>query len=205
MGAHQVPFRRRGVAAHRHGCRRLYHEDEYLGGWSNEWLMNPYSLPMHGEPKTTALTQVDFQWSAATTVYRFFVEGIPFQNGISVSTEHGTRNSANAMYSSVAFFYQKPSAMMKLSATDVGGPLTVTSSFEGRSDAIFTDEGLTSDVGEGFRLALDVPEGHTALRLRRLYTQRQIQEARSRTKARCGMRIRTTILSLARAGISTRC
>ena len=139
--------------------------------------MNPYSLPMHGEPKTTALTQVDFQWSAATTVYRFFVEGIPFQNGISVSTEHGTRNSANAMYSSVAFFYQKPSAMMKLSATDVGGPLTVTSSFEGRSDAIFTDEGLTSDVGEGFRLALDVPEGHTALRLRRLYTQRQIQEA----------------------------
>ena len=28
------------------------HEDEYLGGWSNEWLMNPYSLPMHGEPKT---------------------------------------------------------------------------------------------------------------------------------------------------------
>jgi hypothetical protein len=78
------------------------HEDEYLGGWSNEWLMNPYSLPMHGEPKTSALKQVDFQWSAATTVYRFFPGGVPFQNGISVSTEHGPRNTANAMYSSVS-------------------------------------------------------------------------------------------------------
>ena len=124
------------------------HEDEYLGGWSNEWLMNPYSLPMHGEPKTTALKQVDFQWSAATTVYRFFVEGIPFQNGISVSTEHGARNTANATYSSVAFFYQSPNAMTKLSATDVDGSLSLTSSFEGRSDATFTDEGLKSDVGK---------------------------------------------------------
>jgi hypothetical protein len=153
------------------------HEDEYLGGWSNEWLMNPYSLPMHGEPKTTALKQVDFQWSAATTVYRFFVEGIPFQNGISVSTEHGSRNTANAMYSSVAFFYQSPNAMTKLSATDVDGSLSLTSSFEGRSDATFTDEGLKSDVGEVFRLVLDVPEGYQALRLRRLYAQHQIQEA----------------------------
>ena len=124
------------------------HEDEYLGGWSNEWLMNPYSLPMHGEPKTTELTQVDFQWSAATTVYRFFVGGIPFQNGIKVSTEHGTENTANAMYSSVAYYYARSGAMEKL-----------------------------DDASGSTRFTLRAPSGYSHLRLRRLYNPTERQEA----------------------------
>ena len=110
--------------------------------------MNPYSLPMHGEPKTTELTQVDFQWSAATTVYRFFVGGIPFQNGIKVSTEHGAENTANAMYSSVAYYYARPGAMEKL------------------------DEAESST-----RFTLRAPSGYSHLRLRRLYNPRMRQEA----------------------------
>ena len=142
------------------------HEDEYLGGWSNEWLMNPYSLPMHGEPKTTELTQVDFQWSAATTVYRFFVSGIPFQNGIKVSTEHGTENAANAMYSSVAYYYARSGAMEKL------------------------DEAESST-----RFTLRAPPGYSHLRLRRLYNPRERQRPRfgsTTNTSACGISERRT-------------
>ena len=96
------------------------HEDEYLGGWSNEWLMNPYTLPMHGEPKTTDLTQVDFQWNAATTVYRFFTAGIPYQSQLIVSTEHGVDNAVPAMYSSVAYYYERQDGMTIADAFDIG-------------------------------------------------------------------------------------
>ncbi len=125
------------------------HEDEYLGGWSNEWLMNPYSLPMHGEPKTAELRQVDFQWSAATTVYRFFMGGVPFQNGIEVLTEHGNESTANALYSSVAYFYAGPEPMERLGVAE----------------------------GDGSRLRFDVPSGYRHLRLRRRYDRTAIQEA----------------------------
>ncbi|HXV60027.1 MAG TPA: glycoside hydrolase family 172 protein [Vicinamibacteria bacterium] len=152
------------------------HEDEYLGGWSNEWLMNPYSLPMHGEPKTTELTQVDFQWSAATTVYRFFPGGIPFQRGISVSTEHGTRNSVDAMYSSVAYYYAQSEAMEKIGEIDVDGPIELTSQFEGRDDDVdVTDRGRV--VSERSRFTFDVPPGFARFRLRRLFDQSSPQEA----------------------------
>jgi hypothetical protein len=152
------------------------HEDEYLGGWSNEWLMNPYSLPLHGEPKTAGLKQVDFQWSAATTVYRFFPGGIPFQNGISVSTEHGPRNRANAMYSSVAYFYARDEPFQKLDEIDVEGPLELTSTFEGRYDEVeMGDSGRV--IGTSSKNVFEVPEGSSHLRLRRLFDQSAIQEA----------------------------
>jgi hypothetical protein len=152
------------------------HEDEYLGGWSNEWLMNPYSLPLHGEPKTAGLTQVDFQWSAATTVYRFFPGGIPFQNGISVSTEHGPRNSANAMYSSVSYYYARDDTFRKLGEIDVEGSLELTSTFEGRYDEIeLSDSGRKVETRS--RQAFDVPPGASHLRLRRLFDQSKPQEA----------------------------
>jgi hypothetical protein len=152
------------------------HEDEYLGGWSNEWLMNPYSLPMHGEPKTADLTQVDFQWSASTTVYRFFVGGIPFWNGISVSTEHGARNTADAMYSSVAYFYARAEPAVMLDALDVEGSLEITSTFEGRHDVVeLTESGRV--VEQSSRFVLTAPEGASSLRLRRLYDQSAVQDA----------------------------
>jgi len=135
------------------------HEDEYLGGWSNEWLMNPYSLPMHGEPITRDLTQVDFQWSAATSVYRFFVSGIPFQNGIRVTTEHGANNTANAMYSSVAYYYRRPEAMAKLDAVDAPEPSAANP--------------LTST----FTFTLPPSGSYSHLRLRRAYDPGEIQSA----------------------------
>ncbi len=134
------------------------HEDEYLGGWSNEWLMNPYSLPMHGEPVTRELRQVDFQWSAATSVYRFFVGGIPFVNGIHVSTEHGAENTATAMYSSVAYYYSRPEVMEKLDSIE--------------------ENTLQADGAAGsrrFTLRAGDPQSH--LRLRRFYRPRARQEA----------------------------
>jgi hypothetical protein len=152
------------------------HEDEYLGGWSNEWLMNPYSLPMHGEPKTSGLKQVDFQWSASTTVYRFFASGIPFQNGITVSTEHGPRNTANAMYSSVAYYYAGNGAFQKLDEADVDGPLELTSTFEGRYDEVeLSDAGRIVETSS--KHTFDVPAGSSHLRLRRLFDQSATQEA----------------------------
>ena len=131
------------------------HEDEYLGGWSNEWLMNPYSLPMHGAPRTSGLRQVDFQWSAAVTVYRFFVGGVPFQNGIHVGTEHGARNTAQAMYSSVAYYYHRPDAMERLATID--GPET--------------------DASGRTRFTVSVPPGTRHLRLRRSFDPAERQEA----------------------------
>jgi hypothetical protein len=168
------------------------HEDEYLGGWSNEWLMNPYSLPMHGQPKTDQLTQVDFQWSAATTVYRFFVGGIPYQSRLSISTEHGAENSAEAMYSSVAFYYEHPHVMQRLDAVDVASSddekahayrttpaskvTRLVSRFEGEADdSDLTDEGR--DVTGRSSWAFEAPGDSSPLRLRRLYDQGTVQEA----------------------------
>lgn len=168
------------------------HEDEYLGGWSNEWLMNPYSLPMHGEPKTTGLTQVDFQWNAATTVYRFFATGIPYQSALAIVTEHGVANGVPAMYSSVAFYYERPEPATIVDVLDVGEPgdesahryaaspdtaaRALTSRFEARhGTSAMTERGRDVTGRSRFRMA--APAGHGALRLRRLYDQALPQEA----------------------------
>lgn len=167
------------------------HEDEYLGGWSNEWLMNPYSLPMHGQPKSAELTQVDFQWSAATTVYRFFPGGIPFEAGIEVGTEHGTENSATAAYSSVAYFYERPRRMTRLDELEVGDRDSeaahryesedveagvLESRFEGPAgEDLLRDAGRTLAGGSAFRMDAGTPS--VGLRLRRLYDQALPQDA----------------------------
>ncbi len=152
------------------------HEDEYVGGWSNEWLMNPYSLPLHREPKTSGLKQVDFQWSAATTVYRFFAGGVPFQNGISVSTEHGARNTADAMYSSVAYFYARDDPFRMLDEVDVAGPIELTATFEGRYDDVELKESGRI-VEKSAKHAFRNPAGASHLRLRRIFDRSTVQEA----------------------------
>jgi len=168
------------------------HEDEYLGGWSNEWLMNPYSLPLHGQPRTQHLSQIDFQWNAATTVYRFFPGGVPYQSQIAVSTEHGDGNSAEAMYSSVAFYYQQPVSKTLSDALDVGNRedearhsyrsapastiVSLASQFEGIPQALdLQDQGR--EISGSSRFTLKVAGSPSALRLRRLYDQRAAQEA----------------------------
>jgi len=84
------------------------HEDEYQGGWSSFWLMNPYSLPLFGEPKTTGLRDIYGQINGSTTVYRIWPGGIPFQKSVAVRTEHGNQNDTPANYSSVVFYYFLP-------------------------------------------------------------------------------------------------
>jgi hypothetical protein len=167
------------------------HEDEYLGGWSNEWLMNPYSLPMHGEPASRDLTQVDFQWNAATTVYRFFPGGVPYQSRLTVSTEHGVDNGVPAMYSSVAYYYERDGAMTVADTLDVGDAAdeqrhgyratpaaTATrleSSFEGAEATPLADDVRT--VSERSRFTVRAPANARALRLRRRFDQSAVQEA----------------------------
>ena len=151
------------------------HEDEYLGGWSNEWLMNPYTLPMHGEPKTAELTQVDFQWNAATTVYRFFAAGVPFQSRLIVSTEHGVDNAVPAMYSSVAYYYQRADVMTLADTLDVGEaqdetahryeamPPAAVRSLTSRFEAMYGTSDVTDrgrDVTGRSRFRLTAPADH---------------------------------------------
>ena len=76
---------------------------------------------MHGEPKTDHLTQIDFQWNASTTVYRFFPGGVPFQSEVALSTEHGVDIVPPLFYSSLAFFTtNNPDAMVRVDELDVG-------------------------------------------------------------------------------------
>jgi hypothetical protein len=84
------------------------HEDEYQGGWSTFWLMNPYSLPLFGEPKTRDLVDVFGQVNGATTVYRFWPGKIPYAGSIRISTEHGNQNDTPANYSSLVYYYFLP-------------------------------------------------------------------------------------------------
>lgn len=168
------------------------HEDEYLGGWSNEWLMNPYSLPMHGEPATRDLTQVDFQWNAATTVYRFFPGGVPYQSRLALSTEHGVDNAVPAMYSSVAYYYERPGGAERMDALDVGdvqdearhaygaSPTAAVTRLESQFEGVqarlsVADTGR--EVGQRSRFSLRARSAAKGLRLRRLYDQSAVQEA----------------------------
>jgi hypothetical protein len=84
------------------------HEDEYQGGWSTEWLMNPYSLPLFGEPKTKDLIDIFGQVNGSTTVYRFWPGKIHYSRSIRISTEHGDQNDTPANYSSLVYYYFLP-------------------------------------------------------------------------------------------------
>jgi hypothetical protein len=87
------------------------HEDDYLGGWSNEFLSRAFTLPMHGEP---AVKMLDWegQFNGDCSLYRFY-PGISYSGGIVVSTEHGTENEKNFNYKSVAFYYELPRRLLK--------------------------------------------------------------------------------------------
>ena len=79
------------------GSHGTGHEDEYQGGWSTFWLMNPYSLPLFGEPKTENLIDVFGQVNGSTTAYRFWPGKIPYANSIRISTEHGKQRHPRAL------------------------------------------------------------------------------------------------------------
>ncbi|HOJ73131.1 MAG TPA: DUF2961 domain-containing protein [Phycisphaerae bacterium] len=98
------------------------HEDELLGGWSSRWLQGPYSLPLHGLPVVRLFDErADSQWNGAMSGYRFFAGGIPFRDGIRVSTEHGMKNSVVTNYAAVAYYYHSPKPAMRLTdSLDLG-------------------------------------------------------------------------------------
>ncbi|MBD3287816.1 DUF2961 domain-containing protein [candidate division KSB1 bacterium] len=85
-----------------------HEEDLSQGGWSSFWLMNPFTLPLFGEPKTTGHRMIDGQTNASTTTYRFYPGTIPFSTSMKISIEHGTKNNRAANYSSVVYYYYDP-------------------------------------------------------------------------------------------------
>lgn len=122
------------------------HEDDFLGGWSNEFLDTPFTLPMHGEPYVKMLDRTG-QYNGDCSLYRLFV-GVPFTSRIRWSTEHGTENHRNFDYSGALFWYEGgPKAVETdrflvcdqasrethgATLQNVSDPETLTSRFEGR-------------------------------------------------------------------------
>ena len=83
------------------------HEDDHLGGWSNEFLERPFSLPMQGNAKTVILDDPPAgQTNADASMYRLY-PGIPFLRALEHSTEHGPSNQRQANYSAATFGYRQ--------------------------------------------------------------------------------------------------
>jgi hypothetical protein len=167
------------------------HEDEMLGGWSSRWLRGPYSLPLHGLPVVRLFPdRVDSQWNGAMSGYRFFAGGIPFRDGIRVSSEHGTNNVVVTNYSSVAYYYYRPEPAMTLTdsfepgdaqaaaahayESTGGGPVELERGFEA-ADAdpqpvrVYAHRGRIGQQAE--RFFLRVSPANSGVLLRRLYDQ----------------------------------
>lgn len=160
------------------------HEDDHLGGCSNEFLSRPFTLPMQGAPRTELLdTGTDFQVNGPTTVYRLW-PGIGFQQSIRHSTEHGPSNARTANYSSVTFVYRqlKP-RLVRTDAFDVGDAAgaarhgfegarqdaLVTSAFEGESPASTARTVHTYPPTARIRFRLAIDPMNEGIELRRLF------------------------------------
>lgn len=90
-------------------------EDYFCSGWY--FNKGPYSAPYHG----CVIKDVDHARIAA---YRWHIEdAMPFHKNILVTIEHGDRDSVQADYSSVAYFYQsgphKPYPPLPANADDL--------------------------------------------------------------------------------------
>lgn len=146
------------------------HEDDHLGGWSNEFLSRPFTLPMQGAPRTNLYdTGTEFQVNGRTTMYRL-TPGIPFDASLRHSTEHGPSNARTANYSSVTFLYRQPTPrLVRSDAFDVADAVaaldhglegahttaTVTSAFEGSDPTTSTMTVHAYPKTARFRVAID--------------------------------------------------
>jgi len=157
------------------------HEDEHLGGWSNEFLSRPYSLPFHGEPAVGPLTDVGGQLNGDCSLYRLYVP-IPFETSLRHGCEHGIGNRQDYGYSSCAFYYLAPKTRMeKGDALDLGDPASEGAHgfrAEGEAPVFEVESGF--EGGEGnppvrvkgrrpqgpFELTLKVPAVNRGMRLR---------------------------------------
>lgn len=106
------------------------HEDDHLGGWSNEFLERPFSLPMQGCPKTIILeAPPGGQVNAEATMYRLY-PGIPFLRHVHHATEHGTNDNRQANYTSATFLYFQPRVRLVPSGAVATQPLSGTQRYQ---------------------------------------------------------------------------
>ena len=161
------------------------HEDDYFGGWSNEYFSGPFSLPMHGEPKTEIFDR-NGQYNGNVTMYRLW-PGIPFLKQIDHSVEHGSGNSSAVHYSSLTFLYSEPQPWLvqtdllrvcddsdrlahAYSATKEGPRLSMISGFEGRFFQATVSACAASESGPtSFSVAVN--PANAGVLLRRMFDQ----------------------------------
>lgn len=163
-----------------HGTR---HEDDHLGGWSNEFLDRPYSLPMQGCPKTEMLDR-NGQYNANASMYRFWA-GLPFSSHVEHVTEHGPSNQRQASYGSVTFLYRLPEARLERtdgfevgSETDAAAHAYVADSVTARTvDAKLENrlygsaEGVVHETTAPVAFELAVRPDNDGVKLRRRFDQ----------------------------------
>ncbi|HEY8078226.1 MAG TPA: DUF2961 domain-containing protein, partial [Labilithrix sp.] len=141
------------------------HEDDHLGGWSNEFFSGPFSLPMNGEPKST-LIDMTGQYNADVSLYRIW-PGIPFLSGIRHTTEHGSGNARQEAYSSTTFVYMRPAARIAMTDTADPGGTPLTSTFEGEDAPAVTANVTSGEIVFTIRIEPD----NAGVLLRRLSDQ----------------------------------
>jgi hypothetical protein len=163
------------------------HEDDYFGGWSNEFFDGPFTLPMNGEPRTE-IADRNGQLNGNVTMYRLWT-GIPFLDQLRHSVEHGTENAQTVDQWSTTFFYALSSSRLvdsdaldlcddvaraahTMQADGESAPAMLTSAFEGR--AYRTPVSMCHRAHQGaasFTMAI-FPENRGVL-LRRAFDQTQ--------------------------------
>jgi hypothetical protein len=169
------------------GVHGTGHEDDHFGGWSNEFLSGPFTLPMNGEPRSTLL-DLGRPYNGDSTMYRLFT-GIPFLRGIVHSVEHGIDNASRASYASATFLYATRGSWLvdsdRLGVCDEAGRSahgyvasqeseaeTLESAFEGRAFRTPVSACQRRHTGTAeFRLA--VAGDNAGVNLRRVFDQRE--------------------------------
>jgi hypothetical protein len=160
------------------------HEDDFLGGWSNQFLSRPFTLPMHGEPYVKILERGQI-WNGDCSLYRFFV-GVPFGAGIQWSTEHGTENEGNYNYSGALFYYKggpvykktdefvvpdrDSQAAHNAKRQSVSDPEELTSQFEGREYKKDVTATVVSSLGK-MEFDVKLNPRNQGVKLRRMFDQ----------------------------------
>jgi hypothetical protein len=94
------------------------HEDDHFGGWSNEFFGTPFSLPMAGEPASQMTESKGVQYNAWVSLYRLF-PSMNFTSGIRHAIEHGPRDDRVARYTTLAFLYSTPGALVESDRLDL--------------------------------------------------------------------------------------
>jgi hypothetical protein len=143
------------------------HEDDHLGGWSNEFLLGPFSLPMQGAPRTDVTDpNPAVQINGATTLYRLW-PGVTFLRSVRHTTEHGTSNGRAARYTSATFLYRRRGTRLVKTDTSfldgIGNSHAVTSAFEGEDATPITADVRTFERAN-VRLAIDPANDGVVLR-----------------------------------------